>query len=138
MAKKRKPEKKEKSQKIVPIDCIPEYSQQPRSSPPKRRTDFSVFMCSSPNSGCFISASVSVFNSSITFYAFHRFMFTNCLINDYSYCFFELPKLISVAFVLIVNSIMLTLYGFIVINSIDDWFYFYWDKSWTSVSFVVY
>ncbi|KAI9086299.1 hypothetical protein K1719_031753 [Acacia pycnantha] len=43
MAKKRRtPEKK--SQKKIPIDCIPKHSQQRRSTPPKRRTDFSVFM----------------------------------------------------------------------------------------------
>ncbi|KAK7345472.1 hypothetical protein VNO77_16076 [Canavalia gladiata] len=39
--------KKKKKEKIIPnpIDCIPKYSPQPRSSPPKRRTDFSVFTC---------------------------------------------------------------------------------------------
>ncbi|MED6178895.1 hypothetical protein PIB30_111875, partial [Stylosanthes scabra] len=36
-----------KSKKIAPIDCIPKHSQQPRSSPPKRRTDFSVFITTS-------------------------------------------------------------------------------------------
>ncbi|XP_057718572.1 uncharacterized protein LOC130933081 [Arachis stenosperma] len=36
-----------KSKKIIPIDCIPKHSQQPRSSPPKRRTDFSVFVTTS-------------------------------------------------------------------------------------------
>ncbi|XP_028789441.1 PWWP domain-containing protein 2A isoform X1 [Neltuma alba] len=43
MAKKRRtPEKK--GLKIVPTDCIPKHSQQRRRTPPKRRTDFSVFM----------------------------------------------------------------------------------------------
>ncbi|XP_054795412.1 uncharacterized protein LOC129300845 isoform X2 [Prosopis cineraria] len=43
MAKKRgTPEKK--SQKIIPTDCIPNHSQQRRSTHQKRRTDFSVFM----------------------------------------------------------------------------------------------
>ncbi|XP_061352622.1 uncharacterized protein LOC133297476 [Gastrolobium bilobum] len=49
MAKKRNTREKKKNnnnnKKKTPIDCIPKYSQQPRSSPPKRRTDFSVFMC---------------------------------------------------------------------------------------------
>ncbi|KAF7818679.1 PWWP domain-containing protein 2A-like isoform X1 [Senna tora] len=43
MAKKRRAPEKKKNQKKIPIDCIPKHSQQPRSSPPKRRTDFSVF-----------------------------------------------------------------------------------------------
>ncbi|RDY01118.1 hypothetical protein CR513_15593, partial [Mucuna pruriens] len=39
-------EKKKRKKTIPnPIDCIPKYSQHPRSSPPKRRTDFSVFTC---------------------------------------------------------------------------------------------
>ncbi|KAI4300359.1 hypothetical protein L6164_033747 [Bauhinia variegata] len=42
---------KKKSAKIIPVDLIPKYSHQPRSSPPKRRTDFSVFTCSSSKSG---------------------------------------------------------------------------------------
>ncbi|CAJ1968844.1 unnamed protein product [Sphenostylis stenocarpa] len=39
--------KKKKKTKTMPnpMDCIPKYSQHPRSSPPKRRTDFSVFRC---------------------------------------------------------------------------------------------
>ncbi|KAI4349079.1 hypothetical protein L6164_009718 [Bauhinia variegata] len=43
MAKKRRTPEKKKSAKIIPIDYIPKYSHQPRSSAPKRRTDFSVF-----------------------------------------------------------------------------------------------
>ncbi|KAK7267805.1 hypothetical protein RIF29_20484 [Crotalaria pallida] len=39
---------KNKKKKIISIDMIPKYSQQPRSSPPKRRTDFSVFTSTPP------------------------------------------------------------------------------------------
>ncbi|KAK7396603.1 hypothetical protein VNO78_17729 [Psophocarpus tetragonolobus] len=40
MAKKRTTPQKKKTQMLIPM---PKHSQQPRSSPPKRRTDFSVF-----------------------------------------------------------------------------------------------
>lgn len=46
MAKKRNVSGKKK--KKTPIDRVPKHSQQPRSSPPKRRTDFSFF--TSPSS----------------------------------------------------------------------------------------
>ncbi|CAK9323137.1 unnamed protein product [Citrullus colocynthis] len=46
MAKKRKTPQKKKGEKQSPlIDNIPKYSQQRRSSPPKRRTDFSSLFC---------------------------------------------------------------------------------------------
>lgn len=33
----------------TPIDRVPKHSQQPRSSPPKRRTDFSFFNRAPPS-----------------------------------------------------------------------------------------
>ncbi|XP_022144801.1 uncharacterized protein LOC111014393 [Momordica charantia] len=46
MAKKRKtPERKKGERQARIIDNIPKYSQQRRSSPPKRRTDFSSLFC---------------------------------------------------------------------------------------------
>lgn len=35
---------KNNNKRIPPIDRVPKHSQQPRSSPPKRRTDFSFFI----------------------------------------------------------------------------------------------
>ncbi|KAJ7972319.1 PWWP domain protein [Quillaja saponaria] len=59
MAKRRTLQRK-KSQKINEIDNIPQYTSQPRSSPPKRRTDFSIFFSHSSslsNSGSLLGSS---------------------------------------------------------------------------------
>ncbi|XP_019459283.1 PREDICTED: uncharacterized protein LOC109359169 isoform X3 [Lupinus angustifolius] len=63
MAKKRTTTH-EKKKKIISFDMIPKCSQQPRSSPPKRRTDFSVFTSTPRHSSIFFNPDSSPGSSS--------------------------------------------------------------------------
>jgi len=82
MAKKRTtPHKNDEKRKTQLIIHMPKHSQQPRSSPPKRRTDFSVFTrtpssFSNPASG--------------TFSASYQQGLLNFLLSRLLYCFLNL------------------------------------------------